>query len=67
MSTDEIRERKASTEDEIQKYLAERVNQFVADTGCTVDSVDVKLIEVTTSRDDTPRYVVGQCELSVRI
>ena len=63
MTLDEIREHKATAENEIVKCI----NTFMKKTDCTVDDLDVEFIDDTYLNSKPQRIIVLQCKLSVKL
>jgi len=61
----DIRRERKILESEIQQAISQLVDRFISKTEVGVDTISVRMIDVTNMGDDKRRYCMGKVEVDL--
>ena len=67
MNVDELRKRRKQLEQKLVEMISAEINLFRKETGFSVDSIYVNLVEVTTYAQKERDFIVGNVDCNVAI
>lgn len=67
LTISELKDKKDTLTDDIQKYIYQKVEAFKEETGYSPSAIDIHLYAVPVVEKTYPDFIVGECSIRLNV